>query len=267
MVNIRCFGEKMNNLISVVIHTYNNEAIIRECLESVKDFDEIIICDMYSTDKTLEIAAEYNCKVVMHENIGWADPARNFAISQASNGWVLVVDSDEKITKDLREFLYEFIKDSKEYSAVRIPRFNCCWGKALEMMYPDAIIRFFKKDSVFWPPYVHGTPEIKYGQTYLIDASQRQMAIIHNYTDCYASVINTLNKYTDFEVEKLVKKNAKLNFPAVLWKSFWLIIEKYIIKKGYKDGIRGIIFCVTAGFYKFVSYVKYFEYLNKMEKD
>ena len=87
--------------ISVVINTCNNEKIIRECLESVKNFDEIVICDMYSEDKTLEIAKEYNCKIVMHEKTGWVEPARNFAISHATNEWVLVVDSDEIITEEL----------------------------------------------------------------------------------------------------------------------------------------------------------------------
>ena len=85
------------NKISVIIHTYNNEKIIAECLEAVKNFDEIIICDMYSSDKTLEIAKKYNCKIVMHEKTEIVEPARNFAISQASNEWVLYYKIRKKI--------------------------------------------------------------------------------------------------------------------------------------------------------------------------
>ena len=118
----------MSDKISVVVHTYNNEKIIRECLESIKDFDEIVLCDMYSTDKTLDIAKEYNCKIIMHENIGCVDPARNFAISHASNKWVLVVDSDEIITKDLKKFLYDFIKSQTKYNGIKLPRHTYCWG-------------------------------------------------------------------------------------------------------------------------------------------
>ena len=82
----------MGSSISVVIHTYNNEAIIRDCLESVKDFDEIVICDMYSTDKTLEIAQEYGCKIVMHENIGWADPQEILRFRrQVMNGFLWLI--------------------------------------------------------------------------------------------------------------------------------------------------------------------------------
>ena len=52
----------MSTKISVVIHTFNCENILRDCLERVKDFDEIVICDMYSDDKTLDIAKEYGVK-------------------------------------------------------------------------------------------------------------------------------------------------------------------------------------------------------------
>lgn len=88
-----------NNSISVVINTYNAERDLREVLESVKEFDEIVICDMESTDNTLDIAKEYGCKVVTFpkENHRIVEPARNFAIQSASSKWVLVVDADEII--------------------------------------------------------------------------------------------------------------------------------------------------------------------------
>jgi len=66
--------------ISVVIHTYNSEKYLEECLESVKSVEEIVICDMHSTDRTIEIAQKYGAKIVYHENLGFADPARNFAL-------------------------------------------------------------------------------------------------------------------------------------------------------------------------------------------
>ena len=56
-----------DNKISVVINTYNAEKHLREVLDSVKDFDEIVICDMESKDNTLAIAREYGCKIVTFE--------------------------------------------------------------------------------------------------------------------------------------------------------------------------------------------------------
>ena len=124
-----------------------------------------------------------------------------------------------------------------------------------------------KKDSVDWPPTVHSTPVISNGEIYCIDKKHRELAIIHNFTDSYKAYINTLNKYTDLEVEKFAAKNVKINYTLVAWKSFWLILEKYLLKGGYKNGFKGFIFAVTAGFYKFTSYVKYFEYLEKQNSN
>ncbi len=257
----------MSDKISVVVHTYNNEKIIRECLESIKDFDEIVLCDMYSTDKTLDIAKEYNCKIIMHEKTGFVEPARNFAISNASFEWVLVVDSDEIITEKLREYLYYFIKNSQNYSAISIPRITYGWGEALEVLYPDKIMRFYKRDFVYYPPEIHSTPQIKQGDIYYIDKNRRELAILHKQERSISGWINIINQYTDIELEKKIKENKEINFWAHSWKSLFIIFEKFLFKRGYKNGIRGFIICVIVfGFYKFVLGCKYWEYLlNKKE--
>ena len=50
--------------ISVIINTYNASKHLKQVLEAVKGFDEIVICDMESTDNTIEIAKTFNCKIV-----------------------------------------------------------------------------------------------------------------------------------------------------------------------------------------------------------
>lgn len=78
--------------ISVVINTYNASAHLSQVLESVKGFDEIVICDMESTDQTLDIAREYDCRIVTFpkKNYNIVEPARNFAIQQASYPWIQI---------------------------------------------------------------------------------------------------------------------------------------------------------------------------------
>ena len=57
-------SEVMEQKISIVINTYNAASQLRETLESVRDFDEIVVCDMESTDDTVAIAREYGARVV-----------------------------------------------------------------------------------------------------------------------------------------------------------------------------------------------------------
>lgn len=58
--------------ISVVINTYNAEQHLKAVIEAVKDFDEIVICDMESTDETLNIARSYGCKIVTFPKVTYA---------------------------------------------------------------------------------------------------------------------------------------------------------------------------------------------------
>ena len=93
--------------VSVLIHTLNEERNIRNCLETVIWAEEIIVVDMYSDDKTVEIAREYTDKIFYFERVGYVEPARKFALERATKPWILVVDADELVPRKLYEKLKE----------------------------------------------------------------------------------------------------------------------------------------------------------------
>ena len=83
----------MREPLSVVIPTYNVEDRIRDCLESVRWADEILVVDSYSTDRTPEICREYTDKVLQHEYVNYSTQ-NNWAVPHTSHRWVMVFDSD-----------------------------------------------------------------------------------------------------------------------------------------------------------------------------
>ena len=87
--------------LTALIPCYNEEANIARCLESVSWADEIFLVDSFSTDRTLEVARQYQVRIVQHEYVNSATQ-KNWAIPQASHQWVLVVDSDEQVSDELR---------------------------------------------------------------------------------------------------------------------------------------------------------------------
>ena len=125
--------------ISVVINTYNARQHLRKCLDAVRDFDEIVVCDMESTDDTVAIAREYGCKIVTFPkaNHTCCEPARTFAIQSASHKWVLVVDADEIVTPELRSALYEKTTHPDCPAGLFIPRQN---------MFMNMFVRDFHYD-------------------------------------------------------------------------------------------------------------------------
>ena len=243
--------------ISVVIHTLNSGKCIRQCLESVKDFDEIVICDMYSSDDTLSIAEEYGATIVMHEPCGGIpEPARPFAIRQATMDWVLVVDSDEVVQVALKDYLYQTIAKENSPDALYIPRKNYFMNRFMRAAFPDYQLRFFKKTAFKnWPDTVHSCPEIE-GNIRKVPKKE-SLAIIHIEDNRIVTIISKINQYTDRELEK--RKNKRAGITELLLQPLYRFIVAYFIKGGFRDGKEGLIHTMMHACYKFVMIAKIIE--------
>ncbi|MFK8289719.1 glycosyltransferase family 2 protein [Capnocytophaga canimorsus] len=242
--------------ISVVINTYNAEKHLQAVLETVKDFDEIVVCDMYSTDKTIDIATKYNCKIVYHQNTGYAEPARNFAISQAKNEWILVIDADETIPPKLKKYLYSII-ETPDLGGVYIPFKNYFINKWIRSAYPDYKLRFFRKEGAFWPPEVHSTIKVQ-GKIIKVPRNQTNLASEHLANDSITTILQKNNTYSTAEIVR--KRDKKITWFLLICSPFFWFIKFYFIKKGFLDGKRGFIFAVLKSQYKFLCLAKVYEY-------
>ena len=90
--------------VSVLVTTGNEEERIRDCLESVRWADEIVVIDSCSTDRTVEIARGYTDRVVIAPWRGYIGQ-KQYALTKATHPWILFVDADERVTPELaREF-------------------------------------------------------------------------------------------------------------------------------------------------------------------
>lgn len=248
----------MQNKISVVINTYNAERFLRQVLEAVKHFDEIVVCDMESTDSTVSIAKEYGCKIVSFAKGSHvsAEPARTFAISQASHKWVLVIDADEIVTDALRNYLYMRIKDADCPKGLYIPRKNYFMGKFMHCNYPDYLLRFFIKEGTVWPPYVHTFPIVN-GTKEKIPSVKKELALVHLADDSIKTIISKTNLYTENEVEK--KKDRNYGVGALFYRPAFRFFKSYILKQGFRDGTEGFIYALLEGYYQFVAVSKIIE--------
>lgn len=225
--------------ISVVINTYNAEKFLRQVLDSVQGFDEVLLCDMESTDRTLDIARQYGCKIVVFPkgDITIVEPARQFALNAATNPWVLVIDADELVTPALRDYLYRFIQE-KRGEGLWIPRKNYYMGHFMHCHYPDYLLRFFIKEGAQWPPFVHAVPQVQ-GRLLRIPQHRQDLALIHLANDSTAAIVQKINQYTEKEVEKKAHKNY--GWGALLFRPFFRFFKAYVLKGGFRDGKAGFL--------------------------
>ncbi len=243
--------------ISVVIITLNEEQNIRRCLESIRWADEIIVVDSGSTDKTLDICKEYDCQVVNHEWEGYSRQ-KNFAVGLAKCDWELSLDADEEITPELADEMRRTINVADALQAYDMPRSNLFLGKWMRHggWYPDRQIRLFKR----------GTGKFKdvplHEHIVLNDPSARIGSLMNpmmHYT--YPSVsdfIHRADSYTNIEVDAML---ASGRVPKRLgWKlatAFPLkMLETYIYKSGWRDGIPGLIAATLVSGRVFTRYAK-----------
>lgn len=246
--------------VSCVIHTYNSELFLEDCLKSVMWCDEIVIIDMYSDDKTIEIAERYGCKIYYHDNVGFADPARAFGVSKCSHNWILSLDSDELVSEGLKEKLINILSnDSFTATVYRLSRVNYFFGKKLigsGWNYKnDLCMRFFHRNHVNYIGEVHNVQEAT-NDAVVNDVIDCNTSIIHfNYLDV-SHFIRKLNTYTDYEC-----KSRKVNYKGNIWlKSIYFILReffgRFIMRKGYKDGWIGFYVSFAMSFYRLTAIAK-----------
>ena len=236
--------------ISVIINTYNAERHLEAVIEAVKDFDEIVVCDMESTDRTLDIARSYGCKVVTFPkgDLRIVEPARQFAIDKAGSRWVLVVDADEIVTPALRKYLYAAIRKADCPDAIAIPRKNYFMGRMMHSSYPDYIVRFLRRSKCSWPPVIHASPKVD-GNIWKIPASRTDLAFEHLANDSVADIIRKNNTYSDYEV--LRRRQKKYGCMALVYRPVFRFFKSYFLKRGCLDGVPGLIHAVLDAGYQF----------------
>ena len=248
--------------ISVVINTYNAEKHLERVLKAIKDFDEILICDMYSTDQTIEIAKKYDCTIIYHEKTDVVEPARNFAIQSAAYEWVLLLDADEQVPLALKDFLYEQIKHPDCPVGFRIPRKNYFMGRFMHCVYPDLLLRFFKKERTYWPPYVHAQPQVQ-GRIVNLSRKRKELAFIHLANDSVSTNIRKTNQYTENELSK--RRNRRYPIFSLIGETLFRFFKLYILKGGFRDGKAGLVYCGLNAFYKYATIAKIWESRVKEE--
>lgn len=245
--------------ITVVINTLNEEKNLERALLSVKWVDEIIVCDMHSTDNTVSIAKRLGAKFFYHKREDFVEPARNFAISKASNGWILVLDPDEEVPASLKDRLLEVAAKLEQINYVSIPRKNIIFGKWMKasMWWPDLNIRFFKKGTVNWTGKIHRPPTAT-GEGIDLPLDE-QYAIVHHHYEGITQFLERMMRYTKVQAEELRKEGYIFDYRDLIKKPLSEFLSRFFANRGFEDGLHGLALSFLQAFSFFVMYLRVWE--------
>lgn len=244
-------------VLSLVINTRNEEENIARCIKSAKDIvDEIVVVDMKSNDRTVEIAKNFEARVFSIKNYNYVEPARNYAIKKTKGKWILILDADEVLSKGLAKKILNIIQNNK-YDVVNIPFKSILYDKWMKHTgwWPDYHPRLFKKNYLYCPPEIHAAPVAK-GKILTLEPKEEN-SIIHFTTKTVSGSLEKIDRYSSMEKYPLNIKQMNIEDVVNYYQSEFA--WRFIDQEGYKDGIRGFIFSKYMEFYRFVVFVKEWE--------
>jgi len=256
------------NKISAVINTRNEELNIEHCLQTLTWCDEIVVVDMESEDRTVEIARQYTDKIFHHKKVLAFDVARKFAVEKATGDWILLIDADELVPKSLAEKL-KAISDHDEADAVLMPFKNYLLGEWNKYTgwWPNPHCRYFKKSVMDFSERIHAYQTLSQSARQIKLPSEAGYAINHYAYKDIVQFIEKLNRYTTIEAAHLYDDKIRFSYFKLFKNGIKEFFDRYIRFRGYKDGTRGLFVSLMMAVYRLVSYMKLWEqYENEQEK-
>ncbi len=138
--------------LSVVIITLNAADTIECCINSVRHIaDEIVVVDGYSTDLTNLLALNAGAKVVQHKFTDFV-AQRNFAVMVAMNDWVLSIDADEVLSKELAISIKVALATTEFdcYELMRLNNYCGRWMRFSPLHVRDQLRLFNRTNGIWW---------------------------------------------------------------------------------------------------------------------
>lgn len=238
-------------MISITILVKNGEKTLFETLNALREFDEILLLDTGSTDKTLEIANRFpNVSVHKREFLGFGT-MHNIATGLAKHDWVLSIDADEVMSEGLKREIFALKLD--EGTVYSLPRDNYFNGKQIKWCgwQNERCIRLYhRKKTSFSEAKVHEGVLVNHLKIHLLEHPLRHTP--------YQSISDFLRKMehysTLFAEEKAGKKPSSPSIALIHGLSAFL--KSYLLKKGFLGGYEGFLISLYNGHTAYYKYLK-----------
>ena len=238
--------------ISIVFITKNEAHIIGDTLKTIAGItDDIVVGETGSTDNTIEIAMSLGCRV---ERLAWEGFGRtkNKAVALAKYDWILFLDADEGIDKELRNFLVQFpLNDIHTAYKIRFKNFiggtlirHGEWGR-------ERKLKLFHRSISRW-----NNAEV-HEKVQLDDGVKVKMAdgfVLHYLMNNLKEYAEKMNRYAELVAHKYYAENKKASwFKLYLYPSYQFI-GNYFFRLGFLDGRVGFITSFFSSYYAFLKY-------------
>ncbi|HUI31823.1 MAG TPA: glycosyltransferase family 2 protein [Candidatus Acidoferrales bacterium] len=245
--------------VSAIVIAGREEKNIADCLESLRWADEIVVVNSESNDRTVEIARQFTDKIFIRKWEGYASQKR-FSLQQATNEWVLSIDADERVSPELCSEILSL--DFSKADGFYIPRRNYFLGRVIRSCgwSPDYQLRLFKKSKTsVTDRHVHEGFAVDGKKDYL------KSELIHYTHSTISGTLDKINEYSALEAQEKAGR-VRMTGAKIFFKPLWAFIQHFIMRRGFTDGVSGLMVSIIHAMTKTQVYMKIWEMQNDRKK-
>ncbi len=238
----------------MVVITLNEEKNIRRCLKSADFVNDIIVLDSYSKDKTKDICVQLGARFEQQEWLGFGLQKKR-ATELAKNDWILSLDADECVSKELKEEIIAKWSNLDPKVGYRLPRISYFLRRWIRHggWYPDYQLRLFHRKYSQWSEQpIH---EKVLAESLADFKNPLQHYVFNN----ISHQVVTNDKYSTLQMQKMKEQGQVFNWFHFFTKPFVKFIECYVLKLGFLDGMAGFIIAISAAYSVFLKWSKLWE--------
>ena len=249
----------MSHKITVVIPCKNESEQLAACIGSAQDLaDEVLVADSGSTDGSLEIARALGARVVEREYRTYGD-FQNWAIPQASHRWVLVLDSDERVTPALAAEIRSVLAEPG-HDGYSIPRRNHFLGHPIRFgpWMHDHCLRLFRRDVVRYVGNTdHAHAKLRSGSVGVL-----RNHLIHYTCTSYEQYLPKLQRYAATQARLWHQQGRRTNIAQMLFRGPFRFLQGYVGRFGFLDGVAGLQVCALIAYLSYLKHARLWELQN-----
>ena len=239
--------------VSLVVITRDAAADIAECLLSAQVCSDALVVDSGSGDHTVETARRSGARVISHRWLGFG-PQKQFAVQEAAHDWVLCLDSDERLSPELRGAIVAlFAHGEPPHPAYALARRNRFLGRWLAHGegYPDWTTRLFDRRRARWsddPVHEHVVADGPIGRL--------EGDLLHASADSLERYVAKQNRYTTLQADALHARGERSSAAAMAAAPLARFVRFYVLKLGFLDGAPGFAHIAIGAFASFLKHAK-----------
>lgn len=255
------------NGITAFVWCYNEEKRLADTLKSLTEFDEVVVIDKSSTDRSAEIAAEFGCKFMAVDYFdSFSDQKAVKAVKEiwdsCQNEWLFMVTCSDVQHPALYACMKEMINSGREIDAVEIPLYRYSMGIASKYSYFGDVqyqVNLFKKSRFDWDAArLHFDPGINMKNVVRLVPKDPKIGIYHLTHGDLETILERHLRYAKVEAEDARTTGSRKENLEKSWRAILRQVKDYIKYGTFRLGDRGRAQLCMLLIYRCANYLNLF---------